>query len=269
MRLPQPTMFLCRLPPSLAKSFAAALTGRSWQIVLLPLVSPEEYASWLSAAPGRQPLLSAAEEQRLAAFSLAKRRSEWLTGRICAKLALERFLSQTSAPAPSLPFTRIEVRNQPSGRPYFHSSDLSLSTVGDLSISHSRAYAIALVAGSPCGIDIQRNDQTLERISEKFCLPREVSLIQNSLPETGTTDILGLLWAAKEAARKAFSATLLAGFLDMELTAVARLDGTCRNFSLRVTPGRTGGSGIELGVVVDLFGDYAIAACVDKGLADA
>ena len=269
MRLPPPTMFLCRLPPSLAKSFAVALTGRSWQAVLLPLVIPEEYVSWLSAAPGRRSMLSAAEEQRLAAFSLAKRRSEWLTGRICAKLALERFLSQTAAPAPSLPFDRVEVRNHPSGRPYLHSSDLSLSTVGDLSISHSRGYAIALVADSPCGIDIQRNDQTLERVSEKFCLPKEVSLIRHSLPETRTTDILTLLWAAKEAARKAFSATLLAGFLDMELTAVTGQDDSCRSFSLRVAPGRTGGSGIELRVVADLFGDYAIAACVDKGLADA
>lgn len=257
-------MFLCHLPSSLANSFAAALTDQSWQALLLPLVSPEEYASWLSAAPDRLSMLSTEEEQRLAAFSLAKRRREWLTGRICAKLALEGFLHQFSAPAPVFPFAQVEIRNQPSGRPYFYSADHSLPAFVDLSISHSRNYAIALVADSPCGIDIQRNDPTLERISEKFCRPKELSLIRNSLPEALKINILALLWAAKEAARKAISSTLLAGFLEMELIAVSGQNGTCRTLRLRMPPNRPELSELELGVATDLFGDYAIAACLDK-----
>ena len=265
MRLSHSAMLICRFPATLTRACNEAFAGHNWRAILLPLISPEEYGSWRDSAPDQQALLSPAEELRLAAFPLAKRRNEWLTGRICAKLALAGFLQHSHGGTPAtVPLSRIEIHNQPSGRPYFDSADFALPMVTDVSISHSQSYAIALVASGPCGIDIQGSNETLNRIIEKFCMPTELALLRHSLPERPKLHALTLLWAAKEATRKAFSSTRLAGFLELELASVLRQQESSCVFSLLLAQGQQEKPTLEFRVVVDLFGDYAIAACLDR-----
>lgn len=146
-----------------------------------------------SAALQAQQILSQAELDRLESFSHGKRRLEWLGGRLAAKYALQRFL--TSSP-PGTPPAALVLENDRHGRPFINVS--CLCPEPSLSISHSGRFAAALVASSPCGLDLQEIVPKLQRLQARFAGPAELALGKNY----DTLSWLALLWAAKEAVKK-------------------------------------------------------------------
>jgi phosphopantetheinyl transferase len=108
---------------------------------------------------------------------------------------------------------------------------------------------MALVAAHPCGLDLQKVTDTVVRVRERFCSAAEANLLPggDQHREVGLT----LLWAAKEALRKARGGVPLTGFLTIHLTGLERQaeQGWC--FRLAIA-----GAG-EYPVAVFLADDFA------------
>ena len=154
---------------------------------------------------------------RLNTYKLPKRRAQWLTGRLCAKKAVSaycrRYLPHLSVPAENL----MHVDNASTGRPLLTGQIPAELRYLDISISHSGQYAAALVASTLCGVDLQERSATLARVSERFCLDEEEKILAKQRGDLDRLWHLTLLWAAKEAAKKALSSQNMPGFLDLVL----------------------------------------------------
>jgi Phosphopantetheinyl transferase len=142
-------------------------------------------------------LLSSAENKLFRQFRIAKRRLEWLGGRLAAKCCLHQLLSR--APS-SLPFHQYSILPNTHGAPRLEWAAGRPDMV--LSISHSCGYAAALACQAEngnCGIDIQYLTPTLAKVAEQFTRKEELDLID---PLTAPLTRLGLIWTAKEAVKK-------------------------------------------------------------------
>ena len=155
------------------------------------------------------------EQKQMDKYTFAKRKLEWLSGRICAKTAALDLLSkhdEQTLPSAS----EFSIQSSPSGRPYLDPATFSLVLPGvDISISHSHTIAIGLAGYGRCGIDIQYVNDTLFKVKHRFCSDLE-SVLLDQLPAEELTQ-LGLLWVAKEAVRKSFSETRIVGFTELVL----------------------------------------------------
>jgi 4'-phosphopantetheinyl transferase EntD len=193
-------------------------------LFLAAVVNPDAYLAQPSGPD--TVVLADPELAALAAYTLPKRRAQWLTGRICAKQAIIDYLRRF-VPQLVLPDARsIMIDNLPSGRPRVAGPLAAVRGI-DLSISHSGGYAAALVAASACGIDIQEDSPTLERIRDRFCQPHEAKILQRHLPDLHPIPRLNLLWTAKEAARKAVGKERMPGFLELILRRCEATTGDC------------------------------------------
>jgi 4'-phosphopantetheinyl transferase EntD len=175
------------------------------------------------------------EQERLQTLHYEKRHLEWLGGRICAKQASLQYLHDNNLPnwgqnsilstrtleSATLCAPQLQIMTAASGRPLLDNSVLP----GDLSpphisISHSRRYALAVAASTPCGIDIQVTSDALGRVKERFCSQEEEGLLGHELEGLQLPDRLTLLWAAKEAVKKGAELARMPGFLDLALTHI-------------------------------------------------
>ncbi len=195
------------------------------------------------------------ERDHLDRFSFAKRRSEWLSGRICAKRAVLDLLS--SQQAGSLDPLDISIHNNPKGRPSIDPAELprEIGTL-DISISHSQGKAIGIAGCGLCGVDIQHLSDTLFRVKSRFCDDFEAALLE-TIMESDLVQ-LGLLWVGKEAIRKCFSDITLLGFLEIHLERITVEQGY-RQFNFRL-----GGPLSRIGTVLattHVHGAYALAVC--------
>lgn len=181
-----------------------------------PLLPEPELAALSSA------WLTEHEQRHYRRFSFAKRRSEWLFGRICAKQAVLDLLSNgTDTQLRPLDIT-IEAGS--TGRP-------SVVLVGnghpatepDISISHSHGMAIAVAGSGLCGVDIQQLNETLYRVKTRYCDEIETALLETTMERDLVQ--LGLLWVCKEAIRKCFSDIVLLGFLEIHLERISMDQG--------------------------------------------
>ena len=222
---------------------------------------------FLELAKLQQPLpadlktLTRAECDKLATYTFHKRRNEWFTGRMVAKKCFQQRAQINDHHTPHL--KNVEICNRPDGRPYIVADTDTLSDPMDISISHSREYAIAMLTDYPCGIDIQRIEKTLLRVEERFCTDDERDILKQNQIQIPTTALLAQLWAAKEASQKTLSITgTLPGFLELSLTAIT----TAKEYCLFTLQHRNDGEPVELVVAVGLFADYAIACHVSKRL---
>ncbi len=157
------------------------------------------------------------ELTRLAEFIHKKRHREWLGGRICSKHALHIFLCQQSEQAFLPEHHQSSVVATESGRPYFAKLKGVNFSFPQLSISHSRDFATAMISHTHCGIDIQFPSENLHRVKEKFCTDEENQLLQKSLPHLSPLSQLTLLWSGKEAVQKMLSPTGIPGFQELTL----------------------------------------------------
>jgi phosphopantetheinyl transferase len=157
------------------------------------------------------------ELERFALFTFPKRKREWLGGRIAAKQAAMAVASLGEGEAAS-PWQGMEVAAAPDGRPFIRAVDDIGQTLPDISISHSGNLAGAMAAGEGrCGIDIQKVTPTVIKVSERFAGAAEMTILDTLTGDLSMTARLTLLWAAKEALRKAIGTKRLPGFLGIML----------------------------------------------------
>ena len=146
------------------------------------------------------PFLSDEEKEIFLEYSYAKRKREWLGGRLAAKHAVLS-LSDSQRQAENFPMTSILPNKN--GSPGVYSSTLSVKTLPALSISHSHDYAVALATTSvSCGVDIQKISDKTEKVADRFCDIDEETLLAKHAPQLTTQERLTLLWSAKEALKK-------------------------------------------------------------------
>lgn len=162
------------------------------------------------------------ERTQLIKFSFEKRSREWLGGRICAKQSLRLFLRSRQKSVFIPEHEQCCVQSEESGRPYFSAISGVNFTFPELSISHSKEYAAAMISSLPCGIDIQFTAENLNRVQEKFCTTDEKHLLQQELPQLPELSRLTLLWSGKEAAKKMLSPDGMPGFHELHLCKLSR-----------------------------------------------
>ncbi|MBU1140590.1 MAG: 4'-phosphopantetheinyl transferase superfamily protein [Proteobacteria bacterium] len=203
------------LPPPLTALCNTLFPGSFPTVAILPLPDLEQdeaiLRSWLHTK----------EMVQLAGYVYPKRRKEWLSGRICAKQALRAFLRH----APKTPLipehNQCRVASEESGQPYFDQLPGIAFPFPQLSITHSKSFAAALVSTTRCGIDIQFPSEGLQRVKEKFCTEEELQQIQEALPHLSQLSGLALLWTGKEAIKKMLSAEGIPGFQEIQLCKIS------------------------------------------------
>ena len=244
--------------PQLSRTLASGFPSRQSAFALSRLVDAEDCPDDSAAQPAMAGNLNDLEQAALAAFKLPKRRAQWLTGRLCAKQAVicycREHLPQLPLPAANL----IHIRNSPSGRPFLDCGRADLNCL-DISISHSGQYAIALVASGPCGVDIQRDSESLLRIRDHFCLEGETDILQHCLPDLDHGQCLTLLWTAKEAAKKALSLGKMPGFLTLLLTRCRLGEDGLIILSLQQRDPDSPASSLDLSILATRYHDYGIS----------
>ena len=198
----------------------------------------------------------------LSGYRFVKRRSEYLTGRVCAKLAIEGLLNLTETCASPLKLSEIEITSTESGRPNIRFDTPEAGELNmDLSISHSGDYGVALAAESKCGIDLQLQQASLLRVQEKFCSDSEYNLLAKSASHSDPLTRLAVLWASKEAAKKALSYWQMPGFLDLEIWEVENISNYFA-LSLRVPHAMRRPMPEKVTVVAGMLKNYAMAICL-------
>ncbi len=123
--------------------------------------------------------LSDHELEVLAGFKNETRRRQWLSYR----LLIRQMLGSHD----------IDVRYRKSGKPFM------ADPAGHISVTHSGDYSAVIYSReSRVGIDIERIQQKIERVTEKFLSCDEI----NALTDTANHQELVTLWAAKESLYK-------------------------------------------------------------------
>lgn len=195
-------------------------------------------------------------------FKLIKRKKEWLAGRICAKIAIKDYF-RTNYPEQKIPASaELSIINSKTGRPLpTWNNGERLHKGLDISISHSGNLALALAAQTCCGVDIQNIKESLARVKERFCTNQEECILSSALRENSPLMHLTLLWAAKEAAKKALSITEMPGFLDLVLDCIERV-GEEEHFFIFRHSHRLARSPLEIRVVTTCHQNYALGICI-------
>jgi malonyl CoA-acyl carrier protein transacylase len=136
---------------------------------------------------------SAAEKAQHAKFPVPKRAQEWRAGRLAAKQAVA--LLRPASPAD------IEVRGDESGKPMVfvagQPADLRLS------LTHRDGLAVAAVATTPLGIDLETIEPKPQSfLEEAFATSELKDLMEASARGEDIAAQVACLWTAKEAALK-------------------------------------------------------------------
>ncbi len=253
-------MFVNIFPKTLRSLMLQTYPRHLFQMVMYPLISPDEYASRaLSVDQGRH-LLTEEELSTARSFKIAKRQNEWLTGRICAKAAT-LMQHNTISPLIELDLAKIYIENTQSGRPRLRGELTPDLQKADISISHGAGYGIGFISDTRCGIDLQAPQDTLIRVRDKFCTAEEQELLQIHLPELKEIQHLTLIWTAKEAAKKTLSHRRMPGFLELILTTIEpHTSGWIINFL--VSSREYEKYPATISVVSELYENFSIALCI-------
>ncbi len=154
----------------------------------------------LQVLPPSTQLLSKREEQFYETLRVAKRKSEFLGGRLALKrlLAVQEQIENLQD---------IEILPQPSGKPQVVVKEKIFS--GAFSITHSHGFAVAAVSRDAVllGIDLEKIEHRIEAWKTGFFHPDEL---------TGAGDeFLTALWTQKEAVVKLLGTGLMLNSFDV------------------------------------------------------
>lgn len=208
-------------------------------------------------------LLHLRECAQLQKYRLPKRRSEYLTGRICAKIVISRYLHLILQAPPAM--NQIEIKNSEYGQPFIKAHQSASSFMPGISISHSSEYGAAVAAQNRCGIDIQRQENSLIKVREKYCLEDDYRIVSRIIPEGGELLHLSLLWSAKEAIQKRFSSEAsMPTFLNISLQDGERKDNDNVIFYFSIPPGQGRQNIRIITVAAGVFMNYAIAVSAHR-----
>jgi 4'-phosphopantetheinyl transferase EntD len=222
-------------------------------LALMDQIDNEEFqADWLSER----------EKLQLNRFTLPKRRREWIAGRVCAKIAIEQYLEMYGLGKDIPRHDELSIVNSVMGRPYILvNKDYSIPELPDISISHSKGFALALASQSSCGVDIQKTSDAMIRVKERFCRSQEENLLLSSIENDNPLIHLTLLWAAKEAAQKALSIDRMPGLLDLELICIER-DGSQELLFVFNRYHRHARAASKVRVLATAFAGYGLGICI-------
>lgn len=203
------------MPKDLADLLKETFSDSPPSIVILPLSDIEKLTEqtlmqWLHGE----------EMIRLANFTHKKRHREWLGGRLCAKQALSIFLNQQKTQSCPLERHQYRVAATETGRPFFSQPENITFSMPKISISHSSAFAAAMVSQRHGGIDIQFSAENLLKVKEKFCTKKEEHVLHHSLPHLSPLLQLSLHWSGKEAIKKMLSPHGIPGFQELHLLKI-------------------------------------------------
>jgi 4'-phosphopantetheinyl transferase EntD len=199
------------------------------------------------------------ERTQLGHYTFAKRKEEWLSGRICAKQATIDLL-KANGHSESFCARDFSISSNPSGRPFLNMDRLPFNSAGiDISISHSHDMAVGLAGHCRCGIDIQLLSETLFKVKHRFCADVETAILDQITADELVQ--LGLLWVAKEAVRKCFSETRVVGFRELKLSYAAENHGYYLLQFQTDLAGISLSSDTPLSVITHHDDSYAIAVC--------
>lgn len=203
-----------------AASGAAVITRATWRSGSLSSGSLSRHAAELLSAQE-----SGQWQQALSAGS-ARRRAEWLLGRIAAKKAVADWLATRSAG--SFAPAQIVILNDGAGRPCCSLSGLpDIGTGLHVSISHKAYTAMAAVAERQIGVDVERIEREgkLEQAEGLAFGPDECRLIRAC--GRGNEAFI-YAWSAKEAAAKLYGQPLLGDQLAYQLIELDLEGQRCR-----------------------------------------
>ena len=217
---PRLPIYLKAPPARLIELSENLFPERTVSITILPL----EQITFLKEQ-GLNDFLHSQELEKLNTLTHAKRNREWLGGRICAKEGLSLYLQKRTAQGQSPSHLDYMVKNEDSGRPFFAHAGRYSSSLPELSITHSRDFAAALITSSQCGIDLQYSSEKLERVRERFCSDAEGQLLQRSMARLSSLSQLTLLWSGKEAVKKMLSPEGIPGFHELILRQITPQGG--------------------------------------------
>ncbi|HEX8926889.1 MAG TPA: 4'-phosphopantetheinyl transferase superfamily protein [Terriglobales bacterium] len=161
----------------------------------------------LEDVPASNLWLSAAEEQRLEALRIPKRRADWRLGRWTAKQAVSLCLNLPSDEYGAL--ARLEIRASECGAPEAYLADERV----DISLSLSHRDGVGICAIAPVGVELGCDVETIEPHSAEFIMDYfDIHELETVADAPGEDRILlvSLMWSAKESALKALKEGLRA-----------------------------------------------------------
>jgi 4'-phosphopantetheinyl transferase len=149
--------------------------------------------------PAENDWLSASEVTRLSGMRFAKRHADWRLGRWTAKCALAAYLGLHSHP-PEL--ADIDIRPAPSGAPEVFIANQPAGIA--ISLSHRAGVAACAVtlSGADLGCDLEIMEPRSDAFIADYFATEEQQLIQRT-SAADRSQLLALLWSAKESALKA------------------------------------------------------------------
>ena len=199
-------------------------------------------------------LFSPVEVQHIRGFRFAKRRHEWMAGRVAAKAAARSFLgSDRHLPAPSGMTLLADAHGRPEPGPGWP------ARIGRPSISHSHAHCVAMVSAGACGVDLQRIEERIIGLEKRIIR----SVEQKELARQAGLDraaALTLAWSAKEAVKKMALGDRPGLFEAIVVDRVTPVDG--RRWRLRCYLAETGQA---LAVEAFFMERYILAWCMTGG----
>jgi phosphopantetheinyl transferase (holo-ACP synthase) len=210
--------------------------------------------------------LSSTEMDLYNRFTLAKRKREWLGGRLAAKYAAARLIDRLQPGHYRIGWEDFSILADENGRPHITAGNRTGPPMPDISISHSGTYAAALAVHKGFGgLDLQEITPRVMRVKDRFCSAGEVRILQDTLPaaDRDFSASLTKLWAAKEALRKVARMQTLPGFLEMELVEIkcGAHKTTPWNFIFEINPS-AGFPRKSVRVAVTRLENYALAVTV-------
>ena len=163
-------------------------------------------------------MLSSRERRHARGLRFAKRRYEWLAGRVAAKAAAILHAGHDSG---TLPPCGITLLADAHGRP--EPDTFWPAGVSRPSISHSHTYGVAMVSTVACGIDLQRLEERILGLEKRIINPEE----QHVAADVFSCDRmigLTLIWSVKEAVKKMLLADRPGLFEAVLIEGINRLD---------------------------------------------
>ena len=142
------------------------------------------------------------EAQEFSEKKIPKRAQEWVSGRVALKRSVQRLLAASGAETPSM--TGIRIVSDELGKPSAELTRRTGEPVGELSLSHSNGFAVAVATETGVfegvGIDIEKVEERNPGWIDDYFNPEEISLAGNGGRRWTN---LARIWSLKEAVLKA------------------------------------------------------------------
>lgn len=182
----QPMLCLDALPLPCFDAWPAAVLQLCPQLTLAALSIHKLAAAGADSLAERR--LTATEQAEYHSLGFARRRLEWLGGRLAAKAVVAAFGAADAEAAPASPIEVSNIGTGPTrGRPVVNRPVW-------ISVSHSAGVAVAAAASFPVGVDVER-DRPLAPVLVGLLRADPVDSSVPAMP-------VPLRWACKEAVLK-------------------------------------------------------------------